>query len=257
MKKSLFLIGLLAVILTSCHKEAIVNFSYTTTTKYDYENEVYYVELATLNLSLNAVSYMWELKGPYGDVVTSYSKSPVFSCYQTGDYELRLYAYSKNGDYKVEGKHIYISLSGGGGGGDPINPPFSPTQFTITWLRVESIPMQDGNTASWDTGLFGGSDPDIYFKILDANEQVVYTSSEVTDLGASDLPHTWAGVNQTLSYNASQYVIRFYDKDGDLDTDDHMAGCILNPSHLAYGTSSFTWYNNNMGVRFVIGLTWQ
>ena len=260
MKKTLLIIGVLAVILTSCQKEAIVNFSYTTENKYDYNYDVYYVQLTTFNLSVNAVSYMWELYDPYGDVVTSYSESPVFKCYQTGDYELKLYAYSKNGDYKVEGKHIYISPSGGGGGGtdpdDPIDPPYTPTNFTITWLRLENIPMLDGDNASWDTGLFGGGDPDIYFKIYNANNQVVYTSSSVEDLGSSDLPHTWTGVNTMLSYNANQYFIKFYDKDGDLDSDDLMVNCILNPSYLTYGTSSFTWVASDYSVRFVIGLSW-
>lgn len=256
MKKTLLFIGMLAVILTSCHKEAVVNFSYTTTTKYDYDYDVYYVELSTINLSLYAVSYMWELEGPNGDLLTSYSESPVFKCYQTGDYELRLYAYSKNGDYKIEGKHIYINPSGGGGGTDPIDPPYTPTNFTITWLRLEKIPMLDANNGSWDTGLFGGGDPDIYFKIYNANNQVVYTSNSVEDLGSSDLPHTWTGVNTTLSYSANEHYIRFYDKDGDLDSDDLMAGCILNPSHLTYGTSSFTWVASDYSVRFVIGLSW-
>ena len=253
MKKTLLIIGLLAVILTSCHKEAIVNFSYTTTTKYDYDYDVYYVELSTINLSLYAVSYMWELEGPNGDLLTSYSESPVFKCYQTGDYELRLYAYSKNGDYKVEGKHIYISPSGGGGGGVD---PYTPTNFTITWLRLENIPMLDENNGSWDTGLFGGGDPDIYFKIYNSNNQVVYTSSSVEDVSASDLPQTWTGVNTTLSYSASQHYIKFYDKDGDLDSDDLMVNCILNPSYLTYGTSSFTWVATDNSVRFVIGLSW-
>ena len=252
MKKTLLFIGMLAVILTACHKEAVVNFSYTTTTKYDYNYDVYYVELSTINLSLYAVSYMWELEGPNGDLLTSYSESPVFKCYQTGDYELRLYAYSKNGDYKVEGKHIYISPSGGGGGVDP----YTPTNFTITWLRLENIPMLDGDNASWDTGLFGGGDPDIYFKIYNSNNQVVYTSSSVEDVSASDLPQTWTGVNTTLSYSASQHYIKFYDKDGDLDSDDLMVNCILNPSYLTYGTSSFTWVASDNSVRFVIGLSW-
>ncbi len=253
MKKTLLFIGVLAVILTSCHKEAVVNFSYVTETKYDYDYDVYYVQLSTLNLSVNAVSYKWELETPYGDVVTSYSESPVFNCYETGDYELRLYAYSKNGDYKVEGKHIYINPAGGGGGGVD---PYTPTNFTITWLRLENIPMLDGNNGSWDTGLFGGGDPDIYFKIYNANNQVVYTSNSVEDLGSSDLPHTWTGVNTTLSYNVNEHYIKFYDKDGDLDSDDLMAGCILNPSHLTYGASSFTWVASDNSVRFVIGLSW-
>ena len=256
MKKTLLFIGMLAVILTACHKEAVVNFSYTTTTKYDYDYDVYYVELSTINLSLYAVSYMWELEGPNGDLLTSYSESPVFKCYQTGDYELRLYAYSKNGDYKVEGKHIYISPSTGGGGTDPIDPPYTPTNFTITWLRLETIPMLDENNGSWDTGLFGGGDPDIYFKIYNSNNQVVYTSSSVEDVSASDLPQTWTGVNTTLSYSASQHYIKFYDKDGDLDSDDLMVNCILNPSHLTYGSSSFTWVATDNSVRFVIGLSW-
>ena len=259
MKKTLLFIGMLAVILTSCHKEAIVNFSYTVENKYDYDLEVNYVLLSTYNLSVNAVSYEWELIGPYGDVLTSYYESPSFKCYQTGEYELRLYAYSKNGDYKMEAKRIYINPSTGGGGGggtDPIDPPYTPTNFTITWLRLETIPMLDENNGSWDTGLFGGGDPDIYFKIYNANNQVVYTSSSVEDVSASDLPQTWTGVNTTLSYSASQHYIKFYDKDGDLDSDDLMVNCILNPSYLTYGTSSFTWVATNNSVRFVIGLSW-
>ena len=259
MKKTLLFIGMLAVILTSCQKEAIVNFSYTIENKYDSNLGADYVLLSTYNLSVNAVSYEWELIGPYGDVLTSYYESPSFKCYQTGEYELRLYAYSKNGDYKMEAKRIYINPSNGGGGGggtDPIDPPYTPTNFTITWLRLENIPMLDANNGSWDTGLFGGGDPDIYFKIYNANNQVVYTSSSVEDLGTSDLPHTWTGVNTTLSYSANEHYIKFYDKDGDLDSDDLMAGCILNPSHLTYGTSSFTWVASDYSVRFVIGLSW-
>ena len=117
MKKTLLFIGLLAIILTSCHKEAIVNFSYTVENRYDYELGTNYVLLSTYNLSLNAVSYKWELEEPYGDILESYSESPSFMCYQTGDYVLRLYAYSKNGDYKMEAKRIYINPSSGGGGG--------------------------------------------------------------------------------------------------------------------------------------------
>lgn len=259
MKKTLLFIGMLAVILTSCHKEAIVNFSYTVENKYDYGLEANYVLLSTYNLSVNAVSYEWELIGPYGDVLTSYYESPSFKCYQTGEYELRLYAYSKNGDYKMEAKRIYINPSNGGGEGggtDPIDPPYTPTNFTITWLRLENIPMLDGNNGSWDTGLFGGGDPDIYFKIYNANNQVVYTSNSVEDVSSSDLPHTWTGVNTTLSYNVNEHYIKFYDKDGDLDSDDLMVNCILNPSYLTYGTSSFTWVASDYSVRFVIGLSW-
>ena len=254
MKKSLLFIGLLAVILTSCHKEAIVNFSYTVENKYDYELETNYVLLSTYNLSLNAVSYKWELEGPYGDILESYSESPAFKCYQTGEYELRLYAYSKNGDYKMEAKRIYINPSSGGVGGGGSQ---TASSFTITWLRLENIPMQDGNNASWDTGLFGGGDPDIYFKILDANNHVLYTSSSVEDVSSSDLPHTWTGINTTLNYNANQYSIHFYDKDGDLDSDDHMAGCIITPSDMTPGSSSFVWYNDEIGVRFTFGTTWS
>lgn len=253
MKKSILLIGLLAVMLTSCHKEAIVNFSYTVETKYDYDLDVNYVQINTLNLSVGAVSYMWELEDPYGDVLTTYYESPLFKCYYEGDYVLRLYAYSKNGDYKMEAKNIYISINGGGGGG--VNPPSGSTSFTIKWLKLESIPMVDGNNASWDTGLFGGGEPDIYFKIYDANSTLLYTSSEESDMSASDLPHTWQNVNTTLNYNANYHIV-FYDKDGDLDADDMMANCILDPSHFTSGSPSFTWYNGDSGVRFTIGLSW-
>lgn len=252
MKKSLLFIGLLAVILTSCHKEAIVNFSYTVSKEYDYYYDTPYVLLSTYNLSLNAESYKWELECPGGDFVTSYSDSPSFKCYTSGYYVLKLTAYSKNGDWKSEAKNIFINVDSD----DPQNP-VDPSSFTITWLRLENIPMQDGNNASWDTGLFGGGDPDIYFKILDANNHVLYTSSSVEDVSSSDLPHTWTGINTTLNYNANQYSIHFYDKDGDLDSDDHMAGCIITPSDMTPSSSSFVWYNGDIGVRFTFGTTWS
>ena len=131
------------------------------------------------------------------------------------------------------------------------------SSYTIKWVRLENIPMTDANNDTWDTGIFGGSDPDIFFKLYDNSNNVIYTSDGENNVSSSDLPITWDGVNTTIDFKTAECSIRFYDKDDGLDDSDVMAWCEINNSHLTPGNSSFVWYNNEIVVRFTIGLSWS
>ena len=116
--------------------------------------------------------------------------------------------------------------------------------------------MYDENYSSWDTGLFDGSDPDIYFKITDSYGSVLYTSATKQNVGSSLMPVTWQSINVTLNYS-STYYIKFYDSDGGVDSDDIMVNCIFNSSYLTSGGSSYIWEASDGTVKFTVGLTWS
>lgn len=193
------------------------------------------------NTSVNATRYQWTLTRPDNTSTTSTYRNPSFRCTQSGTYTVQLIAYNAKGQSSTSSTTFSLT---------------TPSTFKITYLRLEDIPMIDGNHASWDTGLFSGADPDIFFKILNSSSTTLYTSGYFNNVGEEDLPITWQTVNKTLTYNG-KYYIRFYDYDDDLDGNEQMAGCILNTTDMTPGSSSFTWSNTNSGVRFVIGLTWQ
>lgn len=195
------------------------------------------------NTSINATHYQWTLTLPDNTSATSTNKNPSFLCSLSGTYTIRLVAYNANNESHACEQQFTLA---------------TPSNFTITWLRLETIPMIDGNNASWDTGTFTGADPDIFFTITEDNSTTVLYQSDVkNETAASDFPVTWSPVNQILSYN-NNYVVKFWDHDDlTLDGNDLMASCLLNMSHIEPGSSSYTWNNNNMGVRFVIGLSWS
>lgn len=199
--------------------------------------------ISCTNTSTNATHYAWTLTKPDYTSTTSTNKNPSFNCTQSGSYTLQLIAYNANNQSDVYTRDFTLT---------------SPTSFTITWLRLETIPMLDANNASWDTGTFTGADPDIFFTLTESGETtVLYQSSVKDNTAAADFPVTWIPVNQTLTFG-NNYVVKFWDADDlTLDGNDLMASCLLSSSHLTPGTTSFTWNNNDIGVRFVIGLTWQ
>lgn len=199
--------------------------------------------ISCTNTSTNATHYKWTLTKPDYTSTTSTNKNPSFNCTQSGSYTLQLIAYNANNQSDVYTRNFTLT---------------SPTSFTITWLRLENIPMLDGNNASWDTGTFTGADPDIFFTLTESGGTTVLYQSGVKDNTAeSDLPVTWTPVNQTLTFG-NNYVVKFWDHDDlTLDGNDLMASCSLPSSQLTPGSTSFTWNNNNIGVRFVIGLSWQ
>ena len=194
------------------------------------------------NTSVNATHYQWTLTRPDNTSATSTNRNPSFLCSLSGTYTLRLVAYNSENESDTREQQFTLT---------------TPSNFTITWLRLENIPMLDGNNASWDTGTFTGADPDIFFTILASNSSnILYQSAIKSETAATDLPVTWTPVNQTLSYD-TDYVVKFWDHDDlTLDGNDLMASCLLPASRLTPGETSYTWVNTNMGVRFVIGLSW-
>lgn len=193
------------------------------------------------NNSVNATHYQWTLTRPDNTSATSTSMNPSFNCNLSGTYTIRLIAYSSDNQSSTSSMSFSLTI---------------PSKFTITWLRLEDIPMTDTDNSSWDTGLLSGADPDIFFKIINSSSSVLYTSGTKNDIGESDLPVTWYNVNKTLNYTGN-YYIRFYDYDDGLDDHDIMVSCNLTTSNMTPGTSSVTWSNPTAGVRFVIGLTWS
>lgn len=194
------------------------------------------------NTSVNATHYQWTLTRPDNTSATSTNRNPSFLCSLSGTYTLRLVAYNSENESDTREQQFTL---------------ITPSNFTITWLRLENIPMLDGNNASWDTGTFTGADPDIFFTLTESNSTTILYQSDVkNETAASDFPVTWSPVNQTLSYD-TDYVVKFWDHDDlTLDGNDLMASCLLSASRLTPGESSYTWVNTNMGVRFVIGLSW-
>ena len=127
--------------------------------------------------------------------------------------------------------------------------------YMIKSLKLEKISMTDPNGEPWNTGLLGGSKPDIYFKIQDRNNSTsYYVSNTKTDVSSSGFPVLWDEVNVILDLGMD-YKIVFFDKD-DLDSDDIMANCIWDLSSSYSGRSSYTWESETHGVRFTVELSW-
>ena len=108
--------------------------------------------------------------------------------------------------------------------------------------------------SSWDTGILSGEDPDIYFNIVDMNGSVLYTSTTTSNVSEYSLPVTWH-FSQKLDY-ASNYYIKFYDKDDGIDSDDIMASCVFESSYLTPGSDSYTWQASSGTIKFIVGLDW-
>lgn len=192
------------------------------------------------NTSTNAVTYKWTLTKPDYTSVTSTLKNPSFTCSQTGTYTLELIAYNSNNVSSTNTQTITL---------------VTPSTYTITYLKLQQIPMLASDNSSWDTGFFDGADPDIFFTILDSNGTILYTSSTKSNTSETSLPVTWNGVNLTLDYS-SNYTIRFYDSDDGIDDNDLMAGCNFISSYLTPGNNSYTWTGQTNGTKFTVGLRW-
>ena len=192
------------------------------------------------NTSTNAVSYQWTLTRPDYTSLTSSIKNPSFSCTQAGTYTLKLIAYNSNNVSSTETQTFTLVI---------------PSSYTITYLTLQKIPMLASDNSSWDTGIFDGADPDIFFTISDSNGSILYTSSTKSNTAETSLPVTWNYVNLTLEYD-SNYIIRFYDSDDGIDDNDLMAGCNFISSYLTPGSNSYTWTGQTNGAKFTVGLSW-
>ncbi|MBR4584376.1 MAG: hypothetical protein IKO34_11320 [Bacteroidales bacterium] len=244
--------------LTGCTKDVEADFECPASVV---AGETFFVS----NYSLNAFSYIWE----FGDkshvsasdsyetalaALSAVSFSSVLGDDSKEDYEyyigycpdlisfkyagekkIILHAYSKNGK-KSSHKTKYIKV-------------LNPSSYTITSLELQKI-----NMSSWDTGILSGEDPDIYFNIVDMNGSVLYTSTTTSNVSEYSLPVTWH-FSQKLDY-ASNYYIKFYDKDDGIDSDDIMASCVFESSYLTPGSDSYTWQASSGTIKFIVGLDW-
>jgi len=197
--------------------------------------------ISCVNTSTNAVSYHWTLTRPDYTTSTSSTTNPSFTCNQTGNYTIKLTAYNSNNVSATSTKTFTL---------------YAPTSVTITYLSLYKIPMLDSDNSSWDTGMFGDGAPDIYFKIVNSSNSVIYTSATKEDVTSDDLPVSWYSVNKALNYG-SNYNIKFYDEDGSMDPDDLMVNCIFNSSYLTPGNSSYTWESTDGTIKFTVGLSWS
>lgn len=192
------------------------------------------------NTSTNAITYKWTLTKPDYSSVTSTLKNPSFTCSQAGTYTLELIAYNSNNVSSTKSQTFTL---------------VTPSTYTITYLKLQQIPMLASDNSSWDTGVMSGADPDIFFTIVNSNGAVLYSSTINNNVSESSLPITWSNVNTTLEYS-SNYNIKFYDSDDGIDSNDLMSNCILNSSNLTPGNNSYTWINTNISMKFTIGLSW-
>ena len=187
------------------------------------------------NTSSYATSYEWFCNGS-----TSYQTNPTFYVYSAGTYRLELTATNQYGsDYTY--KTITVTAA--------------PTGYEITSLKLTKIPMLDGNNASWDTGIFGGGEPDIFFRIMDEDKEVTYyTSSYYTDV--SSFPISWTLQNPPQMEIGTKYIIRFLDYDDGIDSHDIMINCVWQVNASQAGQTTINWNGQTGTISFVAGIKW-
>ena len=244
--KKLFLFCLLAtsiLALDSCRKDPvyiddngnvidgnrkpIASFTYTT------QQITGGLAIRCTNTSSYATSYEWRFGSEY-----SSQTNPTFYVYSAGTYRLELTATNQYGsDYTY--KTITVTAA--------------PTGYEITSLKLTKIPMLDSNNESWDTGLEGGGNPDIFFKILDENMSVTYcTSNHINNVGT--FPVSWTLQNTQLEIG-TKYIIRFLDFD-DWSSHDIMANCVWQVKASQVGQTTFNWNAQDGTISFVVGMKW-
>lgn len=245
--KKLFLICLMATTILafdSCRKDPVViddngnvidgnqkpiaSFTYTT------EQITGGLAIKCHNNSLYATSYEWRLNDEYTD-----QTNPTFYVYSPGTYYLGLTAINENGS-----DHTFKSVV----------VKYNPTGYEITSLKLTKIPMLDGNNASWDTGIFGGGEPDIFFKIMDYDKvQTFCTGQRVDDV--SSLPISWTITNTQLEIG-TKYIIQFLDYDDGIDPHDIMANCVWEVKASQEGQTTINWNAQSGTISFVAGIKW-
>ena len=246
--KKLFLFCLLAtsiLALDSCRKDPvyiddngnvvdnnrkpIASFTYTT------QQITGGLAIRCNNTSSYATSYEWSFNGS-----TSNQSNPTFYVYSAGTYYLSLTAYNDYGsDYTY--KTITVTVA--------------PTGYEITSLKLNKIPMLASDNSSWDTGIFGGADPDIFFKIMNEDKTVTYyTSSHYTDV--SSFPVSWTLQNPPQMEIGTKYIIRYLDYDDGIDSHDIMANCVWQVNASQDGQTTINWNSTDGTIKFVAGIRW-
>lgn len=165
--------------------------------------------------------------------------------------------YAAGGVYTVK-----LTVKGSGGSATSsktVNIGAALTKVKITKVTVVNIPfLKPGGTAGWDTD---GTGPDIYFKIADINNNVLFNataSNRFNDVTSSSLPISW---NLTTPFEITDLTSpRFIDLwDYDLITNDESMSYVgFKMSDYTSGTSAYptTVTKTQNGITVTLNLTW-
>ncbi len=128
------------------------------------------------------------------------------------------------------------------------------TNFKITSIQVNKIPMVDASGSSWDT--FDG--PDLKFNIENFNEDVLYKgSSRYDNLLSSSLPAGW---NFTPSYEITNFEVSYFFSlyDHDYPDDDDKIGYVgINfNQHKSGYPNSITKISTDGSISITINGNW-
>jgi len=123
---------------------------------------------------------------------------------------------------------------------DEVGPQFITLETTILNQVLQQVQLFSTGGGGWDD-FFGNPDP--YFTLKDANDNVVYTSGTVDDVESA----TWAGLNVVL--NNPPYALDFYDEDL-FDGDDWLGWAPFTPN----GPGTISVNANPSNAQLTIGL---
>lgn len=138
-----------------------------------------------------------------------------------------------------------------GGGDDGGGGGIVPTSVTVTKLVLNEFPAKPQGSNNWDFL----DDPDVFFKIMDANQAMQYfKSSTKNNITNASLPTTYS-VNYTIYDLDENYSFVFYDEDV-IDDDELMGSKGWYPLTDMY-RSDRDLYNSSCDLDFTIELTWN
>ena len=222
MKKSILKINfalstlLLITYLPSCTKTEnqklpVADFTFTTSSGYKPFTANFN------NTSENAETYSWD----FGNGNYSNEFNPSTTYLNDGVYSITLTAKNSSGTNKIT-KSITVKAA-----------PISVTLGDISILNFSEF---DASGNNWDNSL-SGSYPDVYFKIIDANNTELYkfnTTNRKENLRKVDLPSLFSAPTNgfyTLTDLTKGFGITLYDYES-LGTDQYMGGVLRNSSML-------------------------
>lgn len=260
MKKLLLLLTISIFLIPSCSKDE----KDTETPNADFETstDTYTVgqSISFQNKSTGADSYEWD----FGDTKSSTNKSPFHTYTSIGYKTVTLTAYSEDqkiNSSKTRTLNIISSGSGGSGGsggtggsGGSGGGTSLPTKCFVTGVRVTKYP-QTNNGSGWDLNGY----PDIFYKIVDANNNILYADESKRKENYASQTATWnlpSGTGVEINLNQDFYIY-LYDYDP-TSADDYMSGCGgESPNDWISTTppSSINWNCNDMNV--TVYLVWN
>ena len=187
------------------------------------------------NLSENATSYYWD----FGDGKNSSSTNPNHTYTEGGTYSVTLKAFNSVGN-DVMTKTVKIKNK--------------PTKMKITKVELINYPLYCEDGTNWDPMSAGA---DVYFRILNENDNVIFTSGIASGLTHNQLPTNYTnGLPLTLENTFNQRcTIEFWDKD-DWDSDDWMAGYYFTPSQQDFNKNVIHFQSSTSDLELKMYVTW-